>query len=136
MKEGDKDGAIAAAKYFMDLVTFAYETGNTSPAEKMSDDSCTFCRSVIDEASAIHARGEYRVGADPEWIGEPTHSIRPGSSVHELQLEARQKPGIRYDSAGDEIGHVNGGEFTLLFAVLWHENTWTVLGIRADKHGE
>ena len=57
MNEESAEGAAASVSYFLDLYRYAYMTGNTTEFAAMSDDSCKFCQSAIDNATNLHKAG-------------------------------------------------------------------------------
>jgi len=129
MKEGDKDGAIAAAKYFMELYAFAYETWNLEPWEAMSGEGCEFCAGVSRNVRELESRGEYWLGGAPRWDdGTDYYMKRGGSQVHDVSMRATQERGQRLDKAGTELESTGGDEYLLKFSLLWDVDKWIVLG--------
>ena len=57
MDEESARGATGSVYYFLDLYRYAFMTGNTTEIEAMTEDSCVFCKSVIDRANDLHKDG-------------------------------------------------------------------------------
>ena len=66
MDEETVDGAIAAAKYFMELYPYIYATGDLDEWDALSDEGCGFCRDVREEAVGLNEAGGYSTGGDVE----------------------------------------------------------------------
>ena len=57
MSKGDKAGAAAAARYYLNLGSYAWNTGDTGPLKSISDADCVYCRSEYTHIDEFYAHG-------------------------------------------------------------------------------
>ncbi len=125
--ENTQQGAVRAAVRFFELYRYAFVTGDTTDLAAMSEDRCVFCKSAIDDATALHKSGgwanswtlritniEYNPpGEGKEYCGirftvisgESTTMNRHGELVEDPVEEAKIFLILRYS---DGMWHVGG----------------------------
>ncbi|WP_366180980.1 DUF6318 family protein [Actinomyces timonensis] len=124
--QNTEDGAVRAAFYFLELYRYAFVTGDTTDLAAMSEEGCVFCRSTIDDATALHAGGGW---ANP-WDREAP------SVVYIPSGEGKEYCGVRMTIKSGESTSVNAkgeiqysearDETRLLFALRHHGDGWRV----------
>src|SRR5699024_3229524 len=94
MEEETVEGAIAAAKYFMELYPYIYATGDLEEWDALSDDGCEFCRNSRELAFDLTADGGFSSGGAVEIF------------------------------AGDGGGPYEGGVYAIVLGVRFAESTF------------
>ena len=139
MDEESVDGAIAAAKYFMELMPYAIGTGDTTEWDALSLDGCSFCESIRTTATEVHEGDGYATGGaveiysedgggpyeDSEFEGEDVYIVALGLTVDAMELRY-QDGTVESFEAGDRP------EFML--SLVRREGAWLVTGVdRGDQ---
>ena len=57
VEQDDGTGAGAAAYYFVSLYPYVYATGDLTAWKDMSESTCQFCQSVVDNVTELHKDG-------------------------------------------------------------------------------
>lgn len=128
MDRADLEGATAAARYFLELYPYAYNTGDLAAWKAMSHPDCIFCASVVERVEALHAQGGYETGGDVVWL-EVT--ARPGADgAVEIDAEVRQSPTFETTASGT-VEVSSGGEGTVYVDLQWRED-WLIRGVDAS----
>ena len=60
VEQDDGTGAGAAAYYFVSLYPYVYATGDLTAWKDMSESTCQFCQSVVDNVTELHKDGGWR----------------------------------------------------------------------------
>ena len=123
-------GAIAAADYFITLYPYVYATGDLTAFRTMSDATCKFCDSVINNTTSMHTAG----GWEDPWEHHTTFtSITADVStpnnryVVELHLISDQHVSHRIGEPPKTYETTQG---PILIQVLWKDDTgWIVEGV-------
>ena len=126
----DLTGAIAAAQYFITLYPYVYATGDLTAFRTMSDATCKFCDSVINNTTSMHTAG----GWEDPWEHHTTFtSITADVStpnnryVVELHLISDQHVSHRIGEPPKTYETTQG---PILIQVLWKDDTgWIVEGV-------
>ena len=134
MNEESAEGAAASVSYFLDLYRYAYMTGNTTEFAAMSEDSCKFCQSAIDNATNLHKAG----GWNDKWEQEITN-IRYYDKLERYDYNRVEATVSRQMIAP----HPGGGATTetssptenetLDFAVRYINGRWLIGGVRVEQ---
>lgn len=101
MDDNTPQGAGLTGEYLLKLYTYTYTTGDTGPWKEMTEEGCVFCKSVTDNATALHDEG----GWADHWDFE-IHTIKYGhpSDVNDtpiVDIEFTNPGTIRYDYQGN-----------------------------------
>lgn len=131
MDEETVDGAIAAAKYFMELYPYIYATGDLTEWDALSDEGCEFCGNSRSLALELTSDGGYATGGDVEIFAEEGGGPYE-DGVYAIQLGVRFAPStFSYaDGTHEEYGEAERPDFRL--SMLWRDEAWIVLGVLAD----
>lgn len=131
MDEETVDGAIAAAKYFVELYPYIYATGDLAEWDALSDDGCEFCNNSRELALDLTDDGGYATGGAVEVFSEEGGGPYE-NDVYAIQLGVRfDRSTFRYaDGEREEHGEAERPEFRL--SMLWRDGAWVVLGVLAD----
>ena len=134
MNEESAEGAAASVSYFLDLYRYAYMTGNTTEFAAMSEDSCKFCQSAIDNATNLHKAG----GWNDKWEQEITN-IRyydklEGYDYNRVEATVSRQMIASHPGGGatTETSSPTENE-TLDFAVRYINGRWLIGGVRVEQ---
>lgn len=133
MDRDDAEGAIAAAKYFMELYPYVYATGDLTEWEAMSHPECRFCASVVDNVTDANSRGERVVGGKPRWLGAAEHWFHEDLDVHEVQVRAEQGSAERRSPTGEVLERHESNVFDLFFNLSNSNDSWVVVGVNLES---
>ncbi|WP_422936581.1 DUF6318 family protein [Sinomonas sp. P47F7] len=64
-KHNTKEGFAAFTQYWLNTVTYAFETGDAKPLTDVSDKSCRVCERFLQDSETLHSRSGWSVG--PRW---------------------------------------------------------------------
>ena len=126
----DMAGAVAAAEYFITLYPYVYATGDLTAFRTMSDATCKFCDSVINNTTSMHTAG----GWEDPWEHHTTFtSITADVStpnnryVVEFHVVSDQHVSHRIGEPPKTYETTQG---PILIQVLWKDDTgWIVEGV-------
>ena len=134
MNEESAEGAAASVSYFLELYRYAYMTGNTTEFAAMSEDSCKFCQSAIDNATNLHKAG----GWNDKWEQEVTN-IRyydklEGYDYNRVEATVSRQMIASHPGGGaaTETSSPTENE-TLDFAVRYINGRWLIGGVRVEQ---
>ena len=125
------EGATNAVAYFFALYRYAFITGDTTDLASMSEDSCVFCKSAIDNATKLHQGGGW---ANP-WNQEaPNVTYIPAG-------EGKNYCGVKMIVTSDESTSIEGNgrvvdeeasTKTLLIALRYTNDNWLIGGVSVE----
>ncbi|CAM3445592.1 DUF6318 domain-containing protein [Occultella aeris] len=128
MDESGPDGAIAAARYFFELVTYSQNTADTSQLQEVSDPECDFCLGVLRvvslmvEDEAEFSGGEYD-------LDEESVQVDNIDDTYTVTFDLNQGGGVaRYPDGREE--ELPPGEYSgVVLTALFNESSWLVLDV-------
>ncbi|WP_130012190.1 DUF6318 family protein [Serinicoccus sediminis] len=86
-REQTEEGAEAFAQHYIDVLNWAYRTGETGPAEELSGSECDSCSGLIEEASQYQTTGDYVIAKDARGL------LSSDGARVELEIEQLSGPG-------------------------------------------
>ena len=132
MDEETVDGAIAAAKYFMELYPYIYATGDLTEWDALSDEGCGFCTNAGDQVVELYDSGGHAEGVDTEIYTE--YGGGPYTDdIYIVDLGVRFSASEFVDGGGvtTEYAAEDRPEFSL--SLTWQAESWLILGIDAGE---
>src|SRR5699024_4338228 len=131
MEQETVDGAIAAAKYFMELYPYIYATGDLDEWDALSDDGCEFCRNSRELALDLTTDGGFASGGAVEiFSGDGGGPYDDG--VYAVVLGIRFAESTFVYADGTEKRHRQAERPDFRMSMLWRDGDWVVLGVLAD----
>ena len=133
MSKGDEAGAAAAARYYLNAYSYAWNTGNTAPIKAISDEECAFCQreiAQIDEfySNGYWAKGTYASITNTDSIDRVSDDATD-AAIYDVQFHIDEHTPEGYSSKGYESG--SRYDTIIKFRVQWKENEWRVVDGRA-----
>ena len=132
MSKGDEAGAAAAARYYLNASSYAWNTGDTNPLKSISDEECAFCWDQRSKIEEFYAHGYWAAGAHSSITN--TQAIeREGSNyegdVYLVQLRIDEHLAEGYTSNGFQESQSR--DTVIILRVGWDGSNWRVLEGRA-----
>ena len=133
MTKGDEAGAAAAARYYLNAYSYAWNTGDTAPIKAISDEECAFCQreiAQIDEfySNGYWAKGTYASITNTDSIDRVSDDATD-AAIYDVQFHIDEHTPEGYSSKGYESG--SRYDTIIKFRVQWKENEWRVIDGRA-----
>ncbi|MGM0385047.1 MAG: DUF6318 family protein [Actinomycetota bacterium] len=133
MANNDAAGAEAAARYFVDLYGYTYLSRDLSFFEKMSDDDCVFCNSVILEVNQMISDGETQAGGLVFVDAIIANEYHQTVDAHILELQTTQNSYVEIDKNSEVIAENSGGSLSISILVQMMPDGWIVLEAGSDE---
>ena len=132
MNKGDEAGAAAAARYYLNASSYAWNTGDTNPLKSISDEECAFCRDQRSKIEEFYAHGYWAAGAHSSITN--TQAIEREDSNYEgdvylVQFRIDERLAEGYTSKGFQESQSR--DTVIIFRVGWDGSNWRVLEGRA-----
>jgi len=130
-KENSEKGAEAAARYYLDLIVYAWNTGDTQPLEDMSDPSSNFAQGHIANTQEMYTNG-WSFGNSAtvqevlrlEAVAEQDGAIPPNTIGVRFLVSASN--GTRCKEQSIVVDSAQRSSTITLF-MTWKDNRWTEL---------
>lgn len=115
-KTETKEGAEAFAKYWFSILSYAYETGDTSALSKSSKPECAFCQGLVDDIEAAWAENKWISGGQIEIPVATAKPTAEGST--QVILQVLQKELIIHNQDGspyqEKTAATNAGSVAIM----------------------
>ncbi|MGY4645708.1 hypothetical protein ACVW07_003541 [Cellulomonas sp. URHB0016] len=125
MAEPSIDGAIAAARYFLELYSYSMATGDLVAWRAMSADDCIMCNKVIAEVEGLAAIG-HTVSSSPLEISTANGIEVSPSQLYGADLDVVQGAWSEIDRAGNVVDSGPSSAAFMQFAIGWGADGWIV----------
>ena len=129
-----EDSAVAFVKYFIAASNYAYATYDTSLLEEISQPTCKYCGSAIDDVKRLQAT-QIRVGGSELSLvvaALPQKKITDSAIV---AVVTDQRPGTSRTSTGQVVKVPGSRHAQLTFALDWDGGRWMTAGVSIEKKG-
>lgn len=133
MDEETPEGAEQALRYYIAVVYWGYQTGDTETLETLHTDNCEQCAEITDEINDIAESSNYWDGA----------SVTPVSSAHhdseDFDFEASYGYRVStHKQSPTEESAAGESPYTAVAGFNWVHNTWLVdtLILAESQHAE
>ena len=130
-KQNTEEGAEAAARYYLDLIVYAWNTGDTQPLADMSDPSSNFAQGHIANTQEMYTNG-WSFGNSAtvqevlrlEAVAEQDGAIPPNTIGVRFLVSASNGTRCKEQSiVVDSAQHSS----TITLFMTWKDNRWTEL---------
>ena len=132
MTKGDEAGAAAAARYYLNATSYAWNTGDTGPLKSISDEECAFCRDQRSKIEEFYAHGYWAAGAHSSITNTQAierEDSKYGGDVYLVQFRIDEHLAEGYTSSGFQESQSR--DTAIIFRVGWDGSNWRVLEGRA-----
>ena len=135
MSKGDEAGAAAAARYYLNAYSYAWNTGDTGPLKSISDKNCQFCKSESSRIDEFYAHGYWATKGYTDVLQTQAIEQLPeseyGSDAYAVQFRIDEHLAEGYTSSGFQEGRTD--QTIIKLHVQWDGNSWRVLEGRAKN---
>ncbi len=130
MEEETVEGAIAAAKYFMELYPYIYATGDLTEWDALSDEGCGFCANVGEQVRDLYSSGGYATGVSTEvYTDNGGGPYSDGVYIVDLGVRFHESTFVDGDGSQTEYAAEDRPEFSI--SLDWRDESWVILGVNA-----
>ncbi|HLS64813.1 MAG TPA: DUF6318 family protein [Ruania sp.] len=135
MEEETVEGAIAAAKYFMELMPYVLGTGDTTEWDSMSLHGCEFCESIRSMASEANEGDGFATGGEIEIYSEDgggpyKDSMFEGEDIYIVSLGLTISAMELHYQDGTVDSYVPDDRPDFRLSLLWGDESWRITGIQ------
>ncbi|CAN7240909.1 DUF6318 family protein [Arthrobacter sp. LjRoot14] len=97
-KAETKEGLEAFAKYWYSTLSYAYETGDVTPLQAVSETTCTSCLRVKEVVGAWHSDGRWLAGGKMVVQGAQSKFVETAPGEYQVLIQVFQEPLSYYRS--------------------------------------
>jgi hypothetical protein len=131
--EPSPEGAVAVARYFIQLYPYAYATGDLTAWNSLSSPHCKFCKSTHDNVLRATKQGTHDSGGLIEINDEHVRENSPGSS-YEVVFDFIQHESRTLDPKGNVVETYPEEDPSRMSIVLhWGKRGWVVRGVSVHE---
>lgn len=114
-KAETKEGAIAFAKHWFNLLSYGYETGDLKPIDSVTSSDCEPCSKAKSVITAWNTDGKWLIGGimttpsvSTEFVADSNASYQVAVQAHQTPLTYMRKDGsiARSDPQSDDTGNL------------------------------
>ena len=125
-----EDGAIATAKYWLQLYYYTYISGNTSQYKELCPGSNDGCAGVIREATKSYTEGGWLSPVNIKLNKVYRRDDLSNSMVIQINYEHNDFDQYRGDGSATHYGHAERG---VIVELSYQNNRWTVIRQKNEK---
>jgi lipoprotein len=125
-----EDGAIATAKYWLQLYYYTYISGNPSQYKELCPGSNQGCAGVIREATKSYAEGGWLSPVNIKLNKVYRRDDLPDSTVIQINYEHNDFDQYRGDGSATHYDHAERG---VIVELSYQNNHWTVIRQKNEK---
>lgn len=111
-KTETKEGLEAFAKYWFDLLNSAYQTGDVSGLQSVTDRNCEYCSKLTASLTTNYQGGRWLAGGKITTPAITTSFERSSDGNFQVILQVLQSPISYYETGGKEFRAASNGSNT------------------------
>jgi len=122
-----KEGLIAFAGYWYELVNYGYETGDVGPVKAVSGPDCFACQSFYRGMTDVYGTGGWLEGGEIEILSIGSEFQLTANNRHQVLISGRQADMVYWDQNGNADKRPGDEESFLQIMEASYENgSWFV----------
>jgi hypothetical protein len=126
--EMNPESAEAFVRYFWDVVNYSFATGQTELLRTLSDDTCTFCSSTVEEIGKLKSDGSHVEGGEVSVTGVAVPPLTQSKAIATAVLQ--QGAGRVIGSDGKVVStSEEHKDLRTDVLVQWRKDRWVVLDV-------
>lgn len=126
-KAETKEGLEAFARYWYELLNYAYETGDLSLISSVSSETCVLCGKVFPGIETWNAEGRWIVGATVTVVAAQSTFVRTTNDNFQVAVQSQQHSGSLKNADGSEGQAVEESAMLGdLMVAKYEKGSWTV----------
>ncbi len=124
-KTETKEGAIAFARYWFEVLSYSYETGELSLHESLTPQTCAPCQKSAEAIRAWHSEGRWLVGGQISTPAVDSTFSRDESGKYKVSVQVHQIP-LSYVRADGTVAHTDpqGADQGNLLIISYSSDSW------------
>ncbi|MHA7297588.1 DUF6318 family protein [Pseudarthrobacter sp. MDT3-1] len=124
-KTETKEGAIAFARYWFEVLSYSYETGELSLHESLTPQTCAPCQKSAEAIRAWHSEGRWLVGGQISTPAVDTTFSRDEAGKYKVSVQVHQIP-LSYVRADGTVAHTDpqGADQGNLLILSYSSDSW------------
>ncbi|WP_427018125.1 DUF6318 family protein [Pseudarthrobacter sp. P1] len=134
--EFSKAGIEEFSKYWYETLSYAYETGDMSPMEAITDPGCSTCANVKEVVTGWHSEGRWLVGGKMTVIDSQSKFLRTPGGTYQSLAFVSQEPLTYYNGDGT-LNEATSPRPPVadIFVASFKDGTWTALTVEHVANG-
>jgi Family of unknown function (DUF6318) len=129
-KAETKEGLEAFARYWYQLLNYAYETGDLSRISSISSGTCALCGKVFPGIKTWNSEGRWIVGATVTVLAVQSTFVRTADDNFQVAVQSQQRSGSLKNANGSEGQTVEESEMLGdLMVAKYEKGSWTVQNV-------
>lgn len=129
----DEVGAVAAARYFIELEEYVFRTGDLAQWSQISLQDCGFCQGVREQAERVYGGGGRHTGSvvttgDARLVGHDE-----ALNGYAVEVEYSAGPGYELDATGAVVAELPVERGYMVLDVLPVEGAWALLSVSGSE---
>jgi Family of unknown function (DUF6318) len=105
-KTETKEGAIAFARYWFQVLSYSYETGELSLLDGLTPQTCGPCQKSLEAIRAWHSEGRWLVGGQISTPAVETTFSKDAAGKYKVSAQVHQVP-LSYVRADGTVAHTD-----------------------------
>ncbi|QOD04240.1 DUF6318 family protein [Pseudarthrobacter sp. BIM B-2242] len=124
-KTETKEGAIAFARYWYQVLSYSYESGELSLLEGMAPPTCGACQKSAEGIRAWHSEGRWLIGGQISTPAIDTTFSKDEAGKYKVSVQVHQIP-LSYVRADGTIAHADpqAADQGNLLIISYGTNSW------------
>ena len=132
-KVQSKQGLIAFARYWYEVASYAYETGDVEPLKEISGPDCTACRGAYSTLEVWYEGNGWTGGGQINVTSVASEYALTDEGQRQVLVMFRQVPINVYSSEGPTRTVGEGDGYVQLMDAVFVEGRWTALDVVTIK---
>ncbi|MET3809345.1 DUF6318 family protein [Arthrobacter sp. UYEF3] len=129
-KAQTKEGLEAFARYWYQLLNYAYETGDLSRISSISSGTCALCGKVFPGIKTWNAEGKWIVGGTVTVLAVQSTFVRTAAGNFQVAVQSQQRSGSLKNADGSDGQTVEESEILGdLMVANYEKGSWTVQNV-------
>ncbi len=125
-KKETKAGLEAFMRYWLDVLYYSYQTGDTQALDQISGPDCLACNQANETITPGNDKGRWLVGGEVNILSSQSNFKKTDEGNYQLIVKFRQIPIQVYSSSGELLEETSKKDFTVQILEAVHENgSWT-----------
>jgi hypothetical protein len=131
--EPSPEGAIAVARYFIQLYPYTYATGDLAAWNTLSHPQCKFCKSTRDNVLSAQKQGSHDSGGLIRINDQHVRENNPGRT-YEVAFDLVQHESKTLDQRGNIVKtYPEDAPSRVTLVLHWGKRGWIVRGVSVDE---
>lgn len=123
--ENSKEGLEAFTKYWFELLSYGYETGDVTEWQALSAPDCSYCVNVRKRIDDSYSSGGWQVGAKIS-VGSVEPQFMPDAPSQEVAVQVLQQPTSYYAPDGSEAKTASSAGNSAVVVIATYDQSWSV----------